>query len=320
MIKKEFQKIISKVQELNHDQRLALRGELSHVQVEKLVCDLLEERIESSGACVHCGSHSIIKKGTQSGLNRYFCKSCHTFFNAATGTPFARLRLKNKWLDYLSCIIDSKTIRKAAKKVGVNPKTSFRWRHRFLQKSHKLEPQVLSGIVEAGETFFRKSMKGSRKLTRAPRPRGSSGVKREISKELVSVCTICDRNGGEADYITGLGQVKTKWLDTYMRPHLSHDVLLITDKAKSYKNFCMHQHIAQISISSKQKVDGLYHIQHVNAYHRTLKKWMRRFNGVATKYLNTYLCWSHELFKVKITAPIELLRFLFELKELPTGT
>jgi hypothetical protein len=29
----------------------------------------------------------------------------------------------------------------------------------------------------------------------------------------------------------------------------------------------------------------------VNAYHSRLKSWMRRFNGVATKYLTSYLVW-----------------------------
>jgi hypothetical protein len=36
---------------------------------------------------------------------------------------------------------------------------------------------------------------------------------------------------------------------------------------------------------------GVYRIQNVNAYHSRLKNWMRRFNGVATKYLASYLGW-----------------------------
>lgn len=37
--------------------------------------------------------------------------------------------------------------------------------------------------------------------------------------------------------------------------------------------------------------EGLYHIQHINALHSNLKKWMNRFNGVATKYINNYIKW-----------------------------
>lgn len=45
----------------------------------------------------------------------------------------------------------------------------------------------------------------------------------------------------------------------------------------------------------KQRVKGVYHIQNVNSYHSRLKKWMDRFNGVATKYLQNYLAWFRYL-------------------------
>ena len=38
---------------------------------------------------------------------------------------------------------------------------------------------------------------------------------------------------------------------------------------------------------------GIYHIQHINSYHSILKNWIRRFHGVATKYLNNYLIWHN---------------------------
>ena len=43
----------------------------------------------------------------------------------------------------------------------------------------------------------------------------------------------------------------------------------------------------------------IYHIQHVNSWHSRLKKWMERFNGVSTKYLNYYLVWYRWLEKTK---------------------
>lgn len=35
----------------------------------------------------------------------------------------------------------------------------------------------------------------------------------------------------------------------------------------------------------------IYHIQHVNASHSRLKRWMDRFQGVATKYMDNYMFW-----------------------------
>ena len=37
-----------------------------------------------------------------------------------------------------------------------------------------------------------------------------------------------------------------------------------------------------------ERVKGIYHIQHVNNYHKRWKDWMAKFQGVSTKYLNHY--------------------------------
>ncbi len=315
MKNKAFQRIVSKIPELDHHQRVYLTNKLSSVSTEKTVCDLIEKRIDNNYQCLHCGSDSIVKHGKRSGLTRYLCKSCGKTFNALTGTALARLRKKGLWLDYSQYVLDSFSIRKSAALVNVNPKTAFRWRHRFLCTSHKIEPKVLSGVVEADEIFFKKSMKGCRKLNRSPKKPG-------LTPEYVSVLVACDRNGHEADYITGLGPVGSRWLDRYFSPHLSSDVLLITDKASSFKAFTKHQNLKQKMVTSKkgERVDGFYHIQHVNSYHNMLKTWMQRFHGVATKYLNSYLGWSHELFNRHIDTPIAFLRLAIIPKTPSKGT
>ncbi len=322
MKNKAFRKIVEQIPKLDHHQRMSLNEKLSSISSKETVCDLLEKRIEDNYQCIHCGDDSIIKHGKRSGLTRYRCKSCGKTFNALTGTSLAKLRKKELWLDYSQCVLNSFSVRKSAALVNVNPKTAFRWRHRFLKTSHQIEPKTLSGVVEADETFFRKSMKGSRKLNRFPRKRGERAPQRGRSQEYVSVLVACDRNGHEADYITGLGPVGTRWLDRFFYLHLSSDVLLITDKARSFKAFSKHQNLKQKTITSKkgERVDGFYHIQHVYSYHSMLKTWMQRFHGVATKYLNSYLGWSHELFNRHIDNPTAFLKLVINLKTPSTGT
>lgn len=256
----------------------------------------------------HCRSEMLIRNGFRSGLTRYRCKSCRKSFNALTGTPFARLRNKEHWIEYLQCIIDSKTIRKSATICSVHRNTAFRWRHRFLNGSHDSQPQLLTGMVEADETYFRKSRKGSKKLDRSPRKRGKEGAKRGLSKDQVCVLVACDRNGNEADYIAGTGSVSGKWLKSHFRQHISSDSVLITDGAASFTSFCSKLEVKHKVIINKEgmRVQGPYHIQNVNSYHSSLKNWMRRFNGVATKYLNNYLSWCHKL-KGHINSPESLL-------------
>ena len=47
----------------------------------------------------------------------------------------------------------------------------------------------------------------------------------------------------------------------------------------------LHLH-SIVNQSAGPRVDGDLHLQNVNAYHARLKTWLRRFNGVASRYLD----------------------------------
>jgi hypothetical protein len=49
-----------------------------------------------------------------------------------------------------------------------------------------------------------------------------------------------------------------------------------------------------------------FHINNVNAYHGRLKAWMRRFHGVATENLLTYLSWRRTLEAIPANGDPEL--------------
>lgn len=317
-----FSKVLRQVPHLNHSQRIRLREELDHSDDLQLVCDIVESRIEDNPFCPHCHSGDFIKHGTRSELIRYKCKNCGRTFNALTGTPLAHLKRKEQWLKYSKCLLDSQTIRKSAAITEVSITTSFTWRHRMLKISQKGEAQLLSGVVEADETFLLESQKGSRKLNRPARKRGGRARKRGLSKELVSILVAFDRNGNEADYVTGFGPLSANWLNEHFVEHLDSDAVLVTDSAKSFKSFCINKRVEHVCVNLSQgiRVKGVFHIQHANAYHRTFKQWLMRFHGVATKYLDHYLGWCNELHNRCIDSPATLLKLAFELKTPQTIT
>ena len=73
---------------------------------------------------------------------------------------------------------------------------------------------------------------------------------------------------------------------------------LVTDKASAYVKFAEAYNLDLIALKSGfEYVRGIYHIQHVNAFHSKLKGFLRRFNGVATKYLQSYLNWFVWMYK-----------------------
>lgn len=93
------------------------------------------------------------RHGQANDLQRFRCWQCRRTFNDLTGTPLARLRLKGKWFDHLAALLDSRTVRSAARQVEVHLNTAFRWRHRLLHWVKHDRPRQLTGIVEADETF-----------------------------------------------------------------------------------------------------------------------------------------------------------------------
>ena len=66
--------------------------------------------------------------------------------------------------------------------------------------------------------------------------------------------------------------------------------MLITDGNRTYKN--LHD-IKLKSLKFGKAENKVYHLNTINSFHSHLKKFMIRFNGVATKYL----CFYMEYFK-----------------------
>ncbi len=251
----------------------------------------IEARFSSVPQCPHCQSASILKWGSANGLKRYRCKACKVTFNALTGTPLAQLHKRDLWEQHAGALLDGISLRKVAARIDVDLTTAFRWRHRFLQAAKSLKAKTLAGTVEVDETYFLRSKKGSRKLERPARKRGGKATKRGLSGEQVPVLIARDRNKATADQI--LDGRSGRAIAGMLEPLVSRDAVLVSDGAQAYRAFAGKAHIAHVGLvlSQGERTWGIYHIQNVNAYTSRLKGWMRRFNGVATKYLDSYLGW-----------------------------
>ena len=91
-----------------------------------------------------------------------------------------------------------------------------------------------------------------------------------------------------------ISSVGANQLNAEFKDKIEPDSVLCSDGLRSYvkvasENKLIHK---QLNISAGVGIiDTVFHIQNVNAYHSRLKKWMRRFHGVASKYLEHYLGW-----------------------------
>jgi transposase-like protein len=272
-------------------------------------CIALIEQAARGRPCPRCGCGRVHRCGQASGLQRFRCLGCGRSYNALTGTPLARLRKKEHWLPFLQCVLESRTVRDAARVVGVHRTTSFRWRHRFVPGAMRDRPAMLSAIVEADETYRLESQKGSRNLTRRPRKRGGVARRRGVNREHDCLLVARDRGGQTLDFHTGRGPVTAAQLHVCLRPVLPADVLLISDGAVAYHRFATQAGIMHeaVNVNAGIRARGAIHIQNVNSWHSRFKTWLVRFRGVASRYLINYSGWQRVLDARRLTTPAHLL-------------
>ncbi|WP_095211328.1 IS1595 family transposase [Endozoicomonas ascidiicola] len=310
-----FQNFIDSISSLTSEQRDILNTSLVSAQIEiteavettdsETLCSKslsnnntthdVEKSILSKFAenpkCPRCKSHSVGRWGIRNGRQRYHCKTCDSTFNAFSGTPLARLRHPEKWSKYLTY---SMVLRPAAAENGIDLKTAFRWRHRFLEVINNDQAEELCGITELDETFFRESFKGQREgLPRPARKRGNDPHK----ARKVPVMVARDRNRNTVDGV--LENESANELCRHLNGRISIQATVCADAHLAHEKLAdkLGFDFKELVTSAGQHVvEGIYHIQTVNSYHRHLKRWIGGiFQGVATRYLPHYLAWRREL-------------------------
>lgn len=236
-----------------------------------------------------------MRNGYASGLQRYKCRGCGKTFNALTGTALARLRMKGKWLEQQRVLQQGLSVHKAAAQLGVGPATAFRWRHRFLQAAREVKATSLVGVVEADETFFRRSFKGQTPIGRRSRKRGGKASKNALLNEQIPVLVARDRSASTADFV--LQAASEEQIVRALSARVQPDAVLCTDGSPAMAAAAKTLNVEHecVNLSAGIRVRGPWHIQNANGYHSRLKRWMHRFNGVATDYLESYLGWFRAL-------------------------
>lgn len=163
----DFHKLLDQVSALSMDQRKKLAAAIEECSAKDGAIAAIAERAVERPPCPACGAEKPHRWGTMDEVQRFRCAACGKTYNALTGTPLARLRNKDRWVAYGEAMISGLSVRRAAEKCRIHPATAFRWRHRFLQLPERVRDLQLSGIVEADETYFLESFKGSRAWVKA---------------------------------------------------------------------------------------------------------------------------------------------------------
>ena len=263
-----------------------------------------EQPMDNNAACRKCGDRNcLIKYGmTANGKQRYRCKHCGTVFVSTSYSAISHTHCSlAQWETYICLMLQGASLAKCAKACEISVQTAFKWRHKIMAAlRHDQNNRQLNGIVETDDMFFSVSYKGNHKnssrftMPRKPHKRGNDTKVQSYGK----VCVLCavERGGQSYGEVVGIGAVSQPMLEYAFKERLARDSVVVADKAhsiKSYFNRTSNELIQVAARVGKQgsppEIKGSFHIQNVNNMHNRIRRFLRPYNGVSSKYLNHYI-------------------------------
>ena len=227
MRQQQMTRLIHSLPQLTHHQRQQLASSLQALLDHSQSIAVVETHNCAPRACPHCSNSLLVKNGSANGLQRFKCRQCARTFNALTGTPLARLHLRDKWMGQAQALGEGLSLNQVAQRLGVAQSTAFRWRHRFLACPKSVQARQLVGIAEADESYFLASCKGHRGLLRRPRRRGGKALAGCKGSEYTPVLMARDRAGATANLILQTNMAVS--VQAALKPLLAPDTILCTD-------------------------------------------------------------------------------------------
>ena len=279
-----LQKLTKMISSLSAEEQQSLLNILPS-NLKQTSNDTLTKNLIDELRCPHCNSDSkIVKNGkNRNGEQSYLCRNCNRSFVVKRDTVFFNSRKPMQtWEKFLDCMVNLYPIRKTALICNINTHTAFVWRHKVLDALAKYnESGRLKGVVEADETFFRVSFKGQRDLPRPAKKRGTPMKLNGMLKERVCVTCALDREGSKLSKVASLGNISAKMLHNIYDERIVRGAVLCTDGFNSYRTYAEDNYgdIAHVIIDPKRHKNGIYHINHVNAYHSHMKTFIHVFRA-----------------------------------------
>lgn len=268
--------------------------------------DLLKNR--AIQCCPHCNSEKIIKFGKYNNLQRYKCsnKNCNKTFSPKTKTLFSYSKKSaDLWIKYFILLNNGKSLRECSTILNINLATSFYWRHKILVTQNKNYYNIMKNYVEVSKVMLFENFKGDRnaKYNRKEKAfiacamdSNKSLLSKVISRYTISLNSIKDNFSYNIDDNAILSAYNDRYFEIYSSRHntkllpiqnktISTIINQIKSNNLSSKNNLYVEDIEQLNYTLPKKC--LF----IHSFSLNIKRWLVRFRGVATKYLENYLNW-----------------------------
>lgn len=268
---------------------------------------------ESCPVC-GCADGRFIKKGFLRGKQRFACKECgHKFtYDTMQLTAYSHQPI-DSWIDLIKDTLKLVPLQETAEKIRVSKTTVFYMRHRFLMFLTELPgfDGSLSGIIEADETYVLESQKGEKVTDRKPRRHGRKASKRGLSNEQLCICVATDRDNHIAADCVNRAKPSSEEIELALKSHITSGSVILCDGAQAYNDLAVHTGCEKIELKEHSDYNRVYHLNTVNSSHARFKDMLKRFRGIATKYLYRYLALFMFLFsnaKQTLCDKVDLIR------------
>lgn len=245
--------------------------------------------------CPRCGQDGCARWGRFQGRQRYRCHACRRTYSDLTGTPAAYSKRLGVWWKYATSMQASQPLRRAAALTGIHLSTSFRWRHRILAWHVEVEKSPLAGWTEVASEWFRYSEKGRRKdRTELPKPRRRDPWPDATTG--VNVLIAADRVGNIHTLLAGPANARRLYLrdlEKGLRGVFEDRPMILMPGGWLGPGwrYAELQRGDYVDARGGPRINPIAHMRTTTEYRRRLLAWIRRFRGVATKYLPNYLAW-----------------------------
>ena len=255
--------------------------------------------------CPHCNSKNFIKYGRYRGVQRFRCTNelCKKTFSSKTNTLFYNSKKSiNTWIKYLILMNNGKSLRECASILKINLATSFFWRHKILITQINNNSKCLKNYVEVSKIIIKENFKGNRfaKYNRKDNIFIACGmdsnntiISKPISRYTISIQAITKNFAANFDTDSIISAYNDRYFDVYAKKHNSSSLPLSKNAILNLVEQLINNKI--INKSTEDLININKHLPNnsifIHSFSLNIKRWLLRFRGVATKYLENYLNW-----------------------------
>lgn len=270
----------------NKEYRLKLFKEKIDKSTLKIENNINDKKQNKYIKCPHCKSEDVIKYGSYNGIQRYKCKNnkCERTFTKQTESPFRySKKFKENCHKYKELYEKGLTIRECAEVLNISIVTSFFWRHRFLYNLKQVNyVEKLCDYAELTRVVLLENFKGDR-------------YSKNKEKDKISIVNAMNKSIDIISIIAARNHLGFRELKENIEPRIDKKAIAVAFLDGRLQAFSdKHNTINKIRI---RRID----ITPIDAsYSLKIKRWLKKFRGVATKYIDHYLSWRANEYKNNI--------------------